>query len=116
MQRTTLSIIVPPFAVCRYGCAGCCAAPIGVMWIAGIIGIIYGYFGGPAQHNTVSWATVSLGIILWVIAAIWAWTVVRGVNDDKSDPKCQSKKSTICRIAKDDDDSDPMSDIKKLTS
>ena len=52
MQRTTLSILIPPLAVCRYGCAGCCAAPIGVFWLAGITSIVYGYLGGPAGLET----------------------------------------------------------------
>jgi len=115
MQRLLLTYLVPPLAVCRYGCAGCCAAPIGVMWIASIVGIIYGFAGGPAQVDGISWATVGLGIVLWVIAVIWAITVVRGVSDDLADPKCASKKSTVCSIVKGDDDSDPMSDINKLT-
>ncbi|MGD8925678.1 MAG: hypothetical protein PVG20_02440 [Thioalkalispiraceae bacterium] len=115
MKRILLTFLVPPVAVCRYGCAGCCAAPIGVMWIAGIVGIIYGFAGGPADTDTVSWATVGLGILLWMIAVVWGVTVVRGVNDDKADPKCQQKRSTLCSIVKSDDDSDPMSDIKNLT-
>ena len=70
MQRTTLSILIPPLAVCRYGCAGCCAAPIGVFWLAGITSIIYGYYGGPAALETVSWTTVLLGVGLWAIASV----------------------------------------------
>lgn len=115
MKRTLLTLLVPPVAVCRYGCAGCCAAPIGVMWIAAIVSIIYGFAGGPAGKDMISWATVGLGILLWVIAVVWAITVVRGVDEDKADPKCQKKRSTVCNIVKSDDDNDPVSDIKKLT-
>lgn len=115
MKRKLLTILVPPVAVCRYGCAGCCAAPIGVMWIAGIISIIYGFTGGPAEIDAVSWATVGLGILLWLIAVVWAITVVRGVDADKADPKCEKNRSTLCSIVKSDDDNDPMSDIKNLT-
>lgn len=115
MKRQLLTFFVPPIAVCRYGCAGCCAAPIGVMWFAGIVSIIYGFAGGPAASETVSWTTVGLGVLLWIIAVTWAFMVVRGVSDDKTDPKCSQKRSTICSIVKSDDDSDPMSDIKNLT-
>ena len=115
MSRLLLSFMAPPIAVCRYGCAGCCAAPIGVMWIAGIVSIIYGVVGGPANSETISWATVGLGLVLWVISVIWALTVIRGVSDDKADPNCTSKKSTVCSIVRTHDDSDPMSDINKLT-
>ena len=117
MKRVILASIVPPFAVCRYGCAGCCAAPIGVVWLAGIISIIYGFLGGPAQLETISWGTLGLGIGLWILAAIWAATVIRGVDADKADPKCSGTRSTVCRmVAAKDDDHDPMSDIKNLTN
>jgi len=112
MKRIWLSILVPPFAVCRYGCAGCCAAPIGVMWIAAIISIFYGLAGGPAATSATSWITVLLGSALWLIASIWAMTVIRGVND-KSDPKCANKRSPICRPSGGDDD--PMAELKNST-
>ncbi|MBI1425537.1 MAG: hypothetical protein GC149_19040 [Gammaproteobacteria bacterium] len=113
MQRTTLSILIPPLAVCRYGCAGCCAAPIGVFWLAGIVSIIYGYLGGPAGLETASWTTIALGIGLWLIASVWARMAIRGVNDDE----CQRKRSTVCRmVTPQDKDSDPLEDIKKFSS
>jgi len=115
MKRRLLTYLIPPIAVCRYGCAGCCAAPIGVMWIAGIIGIIYGFLGGPASMATVSWTIVSLGAVLWIIAVIWTMTVIRGVDDDRANPKCQQKRSSVCNIVNNDDDNDPMADINKLT-
>jgi len=114
VKRIWLSSVVPPLAVCRYGCAGCCAAPIGVMWIAGIISMLYGFTGGPAEINEISWTTVLLGAALWLIASIWAITVIRGVNTDQTDPKCSNRKNPVCRIGTDDDD-DPMSEIKNLT-
>lgn len=111
MQRTTFSILVPPLAVCRYGCAGCCAAPIAVFWLAGIVSIIYGFLGGPASLETVSWTTVALGVGLWLIATVWARMAIRGVTDDK----CQRKSSSICRIVMpSDDEHDPLEDIKKF--
>jgi len=111
MQRTTLAILVPPLAVCRYGCAGCCAAPIGVFWIAGIVSIVYGYFGGPAQLESVSWTTGLLGLGLWLIASVWANMAIRGVKDDE----CQRKRSNVCRMVSPGQDNDPMDDIKKFT-
>ncbi len=85
------------------------------MWIAGLISIIYGFAGGPAELEGISWATVALGAALWLIASIWAITVIRGVDADKADPKCTKRRSTVCRIGTDDDDDDPMSEIKNLT-
>jgi len=117
MNRFLLASLTPPLAVCRYGCAGCCAAPIGVVWLAGIIAIIYGFMGGPAQLETISWGTLGLGIGMWILAAIWAGTVIRGVDADNADPKCATNRSTVCRmVSPEDDDHDPMSDIKNLTN
>lgn len=113
MQRTTLSVLIPPLAVCRYGCAGCCAAPIGVFWLAGIVSLIYGYFGGPTGLETVSWTTVMLGLGLWVIASVWAFMAIRGVKDDE----CKRKRSTLCRMVNSgSDDHDPLDDIKKFSN
>jgi hypothetical protein len=116
MNRIVLAFLTPPLAVCRYGCAGCCAAPITVVWIAGIISIIYGFMGGPAQLESISWGTLGLGVAMWLLAAIWAGTVIRGVDADKADPRCSTNRSTVCRmVSAEDDDHDPMSDIKNLT-
>lgn len=116
MTRYLFASLVPPFAVCRYGCAGCCAAPISVVWLAGIFAIIYGFMGGPAQLEHVSWGTLGLGFGLWIVAAVWAATVIRGVDIDTADPACRDKRSTVCRmVSPDDNDHDPMSDINKLT-
>ena len=113
MRRTTLSILVPPLAVCRYGCAGCCAAPIGVFWLAGIISIVYGYFGGPASLDSVSWTTVLLGVVLWTIASVWARTAIRGIKEDE----CKHKRSTVCRMVNPGtDESDPLDEIKKFSN
>lgn len=117
MSRTGLSILIPPLAVCRYGCAGCCAAPIAVFWLAGITGIVYGFLGGPAALETTSWTTVLLGIALWCIATVWARTAIRGVDADLSDPRCEQKRSPLCRIVKPgDDDKNPLDEIKKFSN
>jgi len=84
------------------------------MWIAGIISILYGFAGGPAAVNGISWTTVILGSALWLIASIWAATVIRGVNANKANPECSNRKSPVCRTSS-DDDKDPMSEIKNLT-
>jgi len=110
MKRIVLALLVPPFAVCRYGCAGCCAAPIGVFWLTGIVSLIYGYLGGPLHLDTVSWYTVGLGAALWAIAAVWAAITLLTVDDDK----CQKKSSPICsKIIPRHDESDPFDEIRK---
>ncbi|MDH5445789.1 MAG: hypothetical protein OEY52_09550 [Gammaproteobacteria bacterium] len=116
MKRKLMAITSPPLAVCQYGCAGCCAAPIGVFWITGIISIIYGFMGGPANIDGISWMTVLLGLGLWLIAAVWAENTIKGVEADEEDPRCQNNKtSNICRIVSPKlDDSDPLDEVKKF--
>lgn len=115
MKRKTLAILTPPLAVCQYGCASCCAAPIGVFWVTGIIGIAYGYLGGPAGLDTISWVTMGLGAALWAIAAVWAENTIQGVEADREDPKCKSTSSTVCRIVRPQiDESDPLDEVKKF--
>lgn len=115
MKRSILALAIPPFAVCRYGCAGCCAAPIGVFWLAGIISIIYAFFGGPTGADGISVGTLGLGVILWVIATVWAENVIKGVTEDAKDKNCETKASTVCRLVQPKlDDSDPMEEVKKF--
>lgn len=116
MKRSIQALFVPPVAVCRYGCAGCCAAPIAVFWIAGIVSIIYGFLGGPASLEGVSFGTLALGALLWGIAAIWAENVIKGVTDDQESDSCQKNKSSnVCRLVKPKiDETDPMEEVKKF--
>ena len=110
-----MTTLAPPLAVCQYGCASCCAAPIGVFWITGIIGIIYGFMGGPAELAQISWSTLLLGVGLWLIASVWAENTIRGVEIDQTDPSCNTHKSTFCRVVKPKlDEADPMDEIKKF--
>jgi hypothetical protein len=115
VKRRSLALFTPPIAVCKYGCAGCCAAPIGVFWIAGLVSIIYAFFGGPTGQEEFSSGTFLLGVILWAIATTWAELTINGIEADDSDPKCDSKASSFCRIVKPRlDDSDPMDEVKKF--
>lgn len=115
MKRSILALLVPPVAVCRYGCAGCCAAPIGVFWITGIVSIIYAFYGGPLGSEGISLGTLTLGAVLWGIAAIWAENVIRKVDEDSSDSRCESRSSTVCRLVQPRiDESDPMDEVKKF--
>ncbi len=114
MQRKLMAIFTPPLAVCRYGCAGCCAAPIAVFWLSGIVSIIYSFFGGPAGIDGFSWPTFALGIALWALAAIWTENTLKRVEADANDPNCQSRSSNICRMVRaTPDEPDPLEEIKK---
>lgn len=110
MKRYLLALVVPPLAVCRYGCAGCCAAPIGVFWITGIVSLIYGLRGGPLGLEGVSWGTIGLGALLWAIAVVWAILTVKAVDDDK----CKRRSSNLCsKVLPRNDESDPLDEARR---
>jgi len=110
MKRAVLILVTPPFAVCKYGCAGCCAAPISVFWITGIVGIIYGVVGGPTNLMGPSWNTIALGLALWGIAAVWAAITIRSADEDK----CKGVNNPLCdRILSETDESDPFDEVRK---
>lgn len=115
MKRALLTIFTPPVAVCKFGCAGCCAAPIAVFWLAGITGIIYGMVGGPTNLMGPSWNTVLLGFGMWGIATVWAAVAIRGADDTKC---AQNTPSRICggkpgEPVNQFDESDPFDEIRK---
>jgi len=109
MKRALLTILTPPFAVCKYGCAGCCAAPIAVFWITGIVGIAYGLVGGPANLMGPSWNTVLLGVTLWGIAVMWTAITIRSAGDDV----CVERNNELCRKILPSDETDPFDEIRK---
>jgi len=112
LKRRVLALIAPPVAVCRFGCAGCCAAPIGVFWITGMVSIIYAFFGGPAEVAGFSGGTFLLGTILWGIASTWAELTINGIN---ADDQCDQQSSSLCRVVKPTiDDSNPLDEVKKF--
>lgn len=78
MSSTLQAVFLPPLAICRHGCAAVCAAPIGLFYITALVAMVYSLFGGPAAVPGISWATLGLGVLLWVIAATWSLLVLRG--------------------------------------
>ncbi|MBI3561879.1 MAG: hypothetical protein HY080_09210 [Gammaproteobacteria bacterium] len=111
MLRPLLTLLAPPLAVCLYGCARCCAAPIGVFWLSGIGAMIYGALGGPASLATTSWVTVLLGIGLWVLASVWAMTVIKNTTD----PQCEQTRSPLCQVVNTADiHSNPLDEVKRF--
>lgn len=112
MKRRLLALIAPPVAVCQFGCAGCCAAPIGVFWITGMVSIVYAFFGGPAGVEGFSSGTFLLGLILWAIATTWTELTINGIE---ADDQCDKNASSLCRMVKPSvDESDPMDEVKKF--
>jgi hypothetical protein len=110
MKKAILTIFAPPVSVCLFGCAGCCAAPIGVFWLAGIVSIGYGFVGGPANLMGPSWNTIGLGLVLWYIAAVWTALTIRGADRDR----CRGRNSQLCdKILPSADESDPFEEVRK---
>jgi hypothetical protein len=110
MNQFMVSLFFPPLAACRYGCAGCCAAPIGVFWLAGITGMVYGFLGGPTNRFGVDWEFVGLGVATWLVASVWARLTILGADEDK----CARRTSTICtKIMPSLDESDPFDEVRK---
>ena len=111
MNRYLLALLAPPLAVCRYGCAGCCAAPIGVFWITGLVAILYGVvWGGPLRLEGVSWGTLGLGLLMWVIAVSWSMLTLRAADADR----CKEKTSPVCsKIVPSADEGNPLDEVRK---
>jgi len=110
LKGKLLALVTPPVAVCKYGCAGCCAAPIGVFWITGIVAIVYGLIGGPTNLMGPSLNTMLLGGGLWGIATVWAFIAIRNADDDR----CQKRDSTVChQILPTGEEPDPFDEVRK---
>ena len=111
MIKAVLTLVSPPLAACRFGCAGCCAAPIAVFWLTGIVSILYGLAGGPGNLMGPSWNTVALGVSLWAIASVWAAVTIRGVDNGKCEPRGENR---LCKkILPNEDESDPFEEVRK---
>jgi len=110
MKRLLTVLLFPPLAVCRYGCAACCAAPIAVFWIAAVVALIYAPLGGPARLMGTSWEMVGLGVLLWSIAATWAGITIRG----STQASCEGNPSTLCKTLHAlPDEADPLDELRR---
>ena len=111
MKRALLTLLTPPVAACRFGCAGCCAAPIAVFWLTGIVSIIYGIVGGPGNLLGPSWNTIALGLVLWAIASAWTAITIRSASEEK----CERRSNPLCNniLTTSADESDPFDEVRK---
>ena len=115
MTRATLSLLAPPLAVARYGCAGRCAGPIGMVWMAGIASLVYGGLGGPLRSGSVAWTVVGLGVVLLMTACAWALLTVQGVSDDHQKERrarCNTR-GIVSQPPAGPDDSDPLEEVRR---
>jgi hypothetical protein len=110
MKRAAMILLAPPVAVCKFGCASCCAAPVTVLWLAGMVAVILGFIGGPAEQAEPSWVTVGLGLALWGISALWTTIATRSGDGSV----CEGVDRSVCkRINPDDNDSTHLEDIHR---
>jgi hypothetical protein len=111
MKYALMTLFLPPFAVCRYGCAGCCAAPIAVFWIAAVVALLFAPAGGLAGLTETSWEMVGLGLSLWIVATAWTAITTRGVGKDG----CTDGTTAFCRTIQPDSDekTDPLEEMRK---
>jgi hypothetical protein len=108
-MKSLLTLFLPPYAICRYGCTGFCAAPIGVFWITGIVAIVYGFMGGLGITPGIDWLVVLIGVSLMLIASAWAWLAIKKAEQENHD----NSSSLICRVFPALDESNPFDEIKK---
>ena len=112
MKKAVTSIMMPPLGACRYGCGTSCAGPISVFWIAGVVAIIYSLFGGPTAMEGIDFYTLGLGVVLWVIAAVWTLLTMSGVEEDR----CSGLFSPLnSKVPPKMDESDPFDEINRLS-
>jgi len=110
MKRAALTLLAPTVAVCRFGCASCYAAPITVLWLAGIVAITFGFLGGPVGVTEPGWNAVALGLALWGIASLWTAIAIRGSDQ----AQCDRPDSPVCRtIDSGTDEPDPGNEIRR---
>lgn len=111
MKKFILAVLIPPLAITRYGInASWTAAPIAVFWLASIVGITVGLQSGPLNPGGPTWLIVGLGIVMWIVAAMWAELVITGVEHDlHHDPE-----STLDhKIEPTPDEPDPFKELSK---
>ncbi|MEJ2307683.1 MAG: hypothetical protein P8Z78_00040 [Gammaproteobacteria bacterium] len=110
MKKVITSILCPPMSVCRFGCGTNCAAPISVFWIAGVVAVIYAFFGGPTAMNGIDFYTLGLGLAVWLIAAVWALLTMSGVEADR----CNGIFSPLNgKVAASEDERDPLEEVRR---
>jgi len=110
MKRAALTLLAPTVAVCRFGCASCYAAPITVLWLAGIVAIVFGFLGGPVGPTEPVWSAVALGLALWGMASLWTAIAIRGSDE----VQCDKPDSPVCHtINSGTNESEPRDEIRR---
>ncbi|MFP4696480.1 hypothetical protein [Thiohalospira sp.] len=109
MKTRYLAYLAPPLAISRAGVTGiACVGPVGLFWLGGIGTLI----AGLATPHT--WLA-GLGVILWVLAAIWSRETVQAIREDRFELRrgCRDGDSTACRqVPPREDETDPLEQVQ----
>ncbi len=111
MKRHLWAAVVPPLAVCRYGCARCCAIPIGGFWIGGIALLAYHFIHAPHINPLLGTGSLVAGVALVAVAMTWAQLTiaqVRRFGCKESEPS-----PTLCRVLPSADETDPLEEVRR---
>lgn len=115
MHRHILGVAVPPIAICRYGCAGCCALPITIFWIGGVAALIYFFFFAQPEHNWLYTGSLLLGIGMIVLSIVWTeMTITRVIRDGCDKPSRSDKQLCGGTLSSDiEDEIDPLEEAHR---
>ena len=109
MLTRYLAYIAPPVAIIRTGVTGiACVGPVGLFWLGGLGTLIAGL------STTHPWLA-GLGVILWVLAAIWSRETVQAIREDRFELRrgCRDGDSTLCRqVPPQEDEADPLEQVR----
>ena len=115
MHRHILGAAIPPIAICRYGCAGCCALPITIFWVGGVAALIYFFFYAQPEHSWLYNGSLLLGLGMIALSIVWTEMTITRVIRDGCD-KSESTKKRLCGGVAgtiEDEEIDPLEEVRR---
>ena len=115
MHRHILGVAIPPIAICRYGCAGCCALPITIFWVGGVAALIYFFFYAQPEHSWLYNGSLLLGLGMIALSIVWTeMTITRVIRTGCNKPK-STKKSFCGGLAGgiEEEEIDPLEEVRR---
>jgi len=109
--KQILGLVVPPLAVCRYGCASCCALPIAGFWIGGLILLAFHFSLDGEMNRLIEMGSLAGGLALVALSIAWAeLTIARAERDG-----CEEEDGSrgICASIPSANEPDPIEEVRK---
>ncbi len=115
MLKTLLTIIFPPYAVCRFGCINSCALPVLGLWVGGLSLLAYYFVAGQETANDViRLGSLLGGLGLIGISVVWAQTAInRFRQGDCSGGKRGVLCQTIPPATQSSEEKDPLEEVER---